>query len=85
VKFATSVQDSAPPGYLVTVRLEFRAKQRVRCLVCWEEYSKPRGPGTLEANPGCPVCHYLGWEPLSRFAPREQHHFAADPRLLRSA
>ena len=85
MKFATSGQGSASPGYLVTVRLPFRAKQRVRCLVCWEEYSKPRGPGTLEANPGCPVCHYLGWEPLSRFAAGERRRFAADHRLLRSA
>jgi hypothetical protein len=59
--------------------------RRVRCLVCGEEYSKPRGPGTLEANPGCPVCDYVGWEELRRFKASEQHHFAGDLRLLRSA
>jgi hypothetical protein len=58
---------------------------RVRCLVCGEEYSKPRGPGTLQANPGCPVCGYVGWESVRRFKAYEQPHFCGDLRLLRSA
>lgn len=85
MKFGAKMQDSAGRGYLVTVRLSFRATQRVRCLVCGEEYAKPRGPGTFTANPGCPVCDYVGWEPLRRFASSGPRHFSADHRLLRSA
>ena len=67
------------------MNVPFRSRHRVRCLVCSEEYSKPRGPGTIEANPGCPICDYVGWEPVSRFTVLERSRFVADPRLLRSA
>jgi hypothetical protein len=67
------------------MRVPFRATHRVRCLVCREEYSKPRGPGTIQANPGCPVCEYVGWEPARTFTLFERPRLAADPRLLRSA
>ena len=35
--------------------------ERVRCLGCGIAYVKPRGGGTVSANPGCPECGYLGW------------------------
>jgi hypothetical protein len=48
--------------------------ETVRCLDCAAVYSKPRGGGTISANPGCPHCGYLGWagapEPLSATRPR---------------
>jgi transposase-like protein len=35
--------------------------ERVRCLSCGATYVKPSGGGTVSANPGCPVCGYVGW------------------------
>lgn len=35
----------------------------VNCLSCGETYGKPEGRGTVQTNPGCPECGYLGWEP----------------------
>jgi hypothetical protein len=67
------------------VGVPFRTQHRVRCLVCREQYSKPRGPGTIEANPGCPVCGYVGWEPAKLFTVSERLRFSAGLRLLRSA
>jgi len=37
----------------------------VRCLECGAVYSKPTSGGTAEMNPGCPVCGYVGWIPVS--------------------
>jgi len=37
----------------------------VRCLECSAVYSKPSSGGTAETNPGCPVCGYVGWIPIS--------------------
>jgi hypothetical protein len=39
--------------------------ESVRCLECGEVYSKPVAGGTVQKNPGCPVCGYVGWIPLS--------------------
>jgi hypothetical protein len=39
--------------------------ESVRCLECGEIYSKPTVGGTVEENPGCPICGYVGWIPLS--------------------
>jgi hypothetical protein len=39
--------------------------ENVRCLECGEVYSKPIAGGTVQKNPGCPVCGYVGWIPLS--------------------
>jgi hypothetical protein len=39
--------------------------ESVRCLACGSDYSKPVGGGTAAANPGCPVCGYLGWQPVT--------------------
>jgi len=47
--------------------------ESVRCLECGEVYSKPVEGGTVQTNPGCPVCDYVGWIPIR--LPRE-------PRLL---
>ena len=37
----------------------------VCCLECGEIYSKPAAGSTVEKNPGCPVCGYVGWIPVS--------------------
>jgi phage FluMu protein Com len=37
----------------------------VRCLECGEVYAKPRRGGTVEKNPGCPNCGYVGWLSVS--------------------
>jgi hypothetical protein len=47
--------------------------ESVRCLECGEVYSKPVEGGTVQTNPGCPICEYVGWIPIR--LPRE-------PRLL---
>jgi hypothetical protein len=39
--------------------------ESVRCLECSEIYSKPVAGGTVQKNPGCPTCGYVGWIPLS--------------------
>jgi hypothetical protein len=44
--------------------------ESVRCLECGEIYSKPAAGGTVQTNPGCPVCEYVGWIPLR--LPRER-------------
>jgi hypothetical protein len=40
---------------------ELFALDRVRCLECGTIYAKPAGGGTVQENPGCPKCGYLGW------------------------
>jgi hypothetical protein len=35
--------------------------ESVRCLECGGIYAKPAGGGTVEKNPGCPDCGYVGW------------------------
>jgi hypothetical protein len=37
----------------------------VCCLECGEIYAKPVAGGTVEMNPGCPECGYVGWIPLN--------------------
>jgi predicted nucleic acid-binding Zn-ribbon protein len=34
---------------------------RVRCLECGTKYVKPADGGTVQENPGCPKCGYVGW------------------------
>lgn len=41
----------------------------VRCLECGEIYAKPVAGGTVQMNPGCPCCGYVGWIPLTVPAP----------------
>jgi hypothetical protein len=33
----------------------------VRCLECGNAYAKPCAGGTVDQNPGCPRCGYIGW------------------------
>ena len=63
---------------------------RVRCLDCGAAYVKPAKGGTIEQNPGCPRCGYIGWIAASvDFTPRrheEPTHSVSDllrPRLSR--
>jgi hypothetical protein len=44
---------------------QLRALETVCCLECGEVYSKPLDGGTVQKNPGCPECGYVGWIPLS--------------------
>jgi hypothetical protein len=39
--------------------------ESVRCLDCGATYAKPRAGGTVEQNPGCPNCGYVGWLALT--------------------
>jgi predicted nucleic acid-binding Zn-ribbon protein len=61
--------------------------ESVRCLECGAVYAKPAGGGTVNANPGCPECGYVGW--LSAAIPftagSARRHFGADRPRRRSA
>jgi hypothetical protein len=48
----------------------FAVFESVRCLECGEVYAKPSAGGTVEQNPGCPECGYVGWIPVT--LPRER-------------
>jgi hypothetical protein len=61
------------------------ALEPVRCLVCSSEYSKPVGGGTAAANPGCPECGYLGWQPVRGTEERPRRRFSVGPRQRRTA
>jgi predicted nucleic acid-binding Zn-ribbon protein len=62
----------------------FAVLESVRCLECGEIYSKPLAGGTVEKNPGCPSCGYVGWIPIS--LPEEpRRRFAAGQRQRRLA
>ena len=39
--------------------------ESVSCLECGSVYAKPNAGGTVEQNPGCPECGYMGWLPVS--------------------
>jgi hypothetical protein len=59
--------------------------ETVQCLECSEVYSKPVAGGTTTQNPGCPVCGYVGWIPIT--VPGDSgvpYRFAGDRRLRRS-
>ena len=66
----------------------FRVVESVRCLECGATYVKPAGGGTVQANPGCPECGYVGWvateRPQARPAP-QQHRFFGGRLRRRSA
>jgi hypothetical protein len=61
--------------------------ESVRCLECGVVYSKPSGGNTVEKNPGCPECGYVGW--LSAAVPLSgalaQRRSGADPQQPRRA
>jgi predicted nucleic acid-binding Zn-ribbon protein len=61
---------------------QFFVLESVCCLECGEIYSKPAAGGTVEQNPGCPECGYVGWIPLSlppEPEPEAPSRPAADP------
>lgn len=59
--------------------------ESVRCLECGEVYSKPAAGGTVQKNPGCPTCGYVGWIPISLPGERHgQHRFGAGPQPIRA-
>ena len=55
---------------------------QVSCLQCEASYTKPMDGGTVQQNPGCPRCGYLGWAVLTQ--PR-RHHFGAGLQQLQLA
>jgi hypothetical protein len=65
----------------VHVAQRLQLLEMVRCLECGEVYAKPVGGGTLNENPGCPHCGYVGW--LSISLPRAGRRRSGAGRLLR--
>jgi hypothetical protein len=62
----------------------FTVLESVVCLECGETYSKPALGGTTMKNPGCPVCGYVGWIPISvPEQPARQRRSGARRRLAR--
>jgi hypothetical protein len=59
--------------------------ESVRCLECSEIYSKPVAGGTVNKNPGCPACGYVGWIPLSLPQDARLRRSAAGPQPLHFA
>lgn len=63
------------------------AVEEVRCLECGVTYAKPQGGGTVQENPGCPLCGYLGWIsaaiPVTPLGSEHPHH--AEGQLPRRA
>jgi hypothetical protein len=59
--------------------------ESVRCLECGEVYSKPLAGGTVQKNPGCPTCGYVGWIPVTvpDEGPRRFGAGLRPPRLVR--
>ncbi|MDX6470540.1 MAG: hypothetical protein QOF75_2343 [Gaiellaceae bacterium] len=68
---------------IATIATLFARFESVRCLECGEAYAKPLAGGTVEKNPGCPLCGYVGWIPLTRPPERESLHSVAGPPPLR--
>ena len=60
--------------------------ESVRCLECGAVYAKPVGGGTVQQNPGCPECGYVGWVDVeSRFSGESNSHRSGeDPRQRRT-
>jgi phage FluMu protein Com len=61
--------------------------ENVRCLECGKVYAKPAAGGTVHKNPGCPVCGYLGWIPVTLPAERRppRHSAAGRPQPRRGS
>ena len=57
--------------------------ESVRCLECGDVYAKAAAGGTVNQNPGCPTCGYLGWIPINLPQERQSppHSAAGRPRL----
>jgi hypothetical protein len=56
-------------GSVVEVSPSLIVLEGVRCLECGATYSKPVFGSTVEKNPGCPACGYVGWIPISPGSP----------------
>jgi hypothetical protein len=65
------------------IRVSLAVFEGVRCLECGETYSKPAAGGTVDKNPGCPVCGYVGWIPLTVPGETMSHHSGAGQPPLR--
>jgi hypothetical protein len=65
----------------VHTRQQLKVLESVRCLNCGEVYAKPVAGGTVQENPGCPLCGYVGW--LSVTLPRNERRRSAAGPLLR--
>ncbi len=64
-------------GIAVPKEASLALLESVHCLECGEIYSKPNAGGTVQKNPGCPTCGYVGWIPVSLpSAPRARRHSA---------
>ena len=62
-----------------------RMLETVLCLECGESYAKPAAGGTVEKNPGCPECGYVGWIPLTLPPePESQHRSVEDLQQRRT-
>jgi hypothetical protein len=55
--------------------------ESVRCLECGEVYAKPVAGSTVQKNPGCPLCGYVGWIPITRPEEGGSPHHSAVGRL----
>jgi hypothetical protein len=61
--------------------------ESVQCLECGAVYVKPAGGGTVQENPGCPDCGYVGWAAATRIEFSEvwtRRRSGADPQPHRS-
>jgi predicted nucleic acid-binding Zn-ribbon protein len=56
--------------------------ESVRCLECGDVYAKPVAGGTVEKNPGCPTCGYVGWLPVTLPGERARLRSVEDRQLL---
>jgi hypothetical protein len=68
---------------IATISGRIPAFESVRCLECGEVYAKPLAGGTVEKNPGCPLCGYVGWIPLTRPPERASLRSVGGPPPLR--
>lgn len=50
----------------------------VSCLECGQIYAKPLSGGTIDRNPGCPTCGYVGWISVSISRELAQRRSGAD-------
>ncbi len=89
---AAAPQDFAKSGISMDVGPKTSAPysavlESVRCLECRAVYSKPGRGGTVQANPGCPECGYVGWVRLTGPVTPEppSPHSSEDPPQSHSA
>lgn len=60
--------------------------ESIRCLECGEVYARPGGGSAVRESPGCPVCGYVGWIPVTLpQEPSRPHRSGAGRRTPRLA